>query len=359
MPGEWERHACCHMIVPHSGSGNWSFDAKPGRAAHAEMAKAIAAFEPVMMWTNQETWTETKATLGAVPNITLKMMESDDCWVRDSGPTFLVKQDGMDTNNKPLLGGICWKFNAWGGLYKPIHDAEVAETILVDANVETIFHTPGFILEGGSIHSDGEGTILTTEECLLNPNRNPTLSKNQIEQYLLDYTGAKKVIWLRNGLTGDHDTNGHVDNFCTFVKPGHVLLAWCDDPTDPQYAISREAYDLLIKSEDAKGRKLMVSKMILPPPMYYTEEYCASLKDGVREGQQGQRMAASYINFYVANGGIIAPSFQAPSTDAQAKRILEQCYPDRTVVMVDSTELIVGGGNIHCMTQQQPDVISF
>ena len=189
MPGEWERHRCCHMIVPHNTNGNWRMDAKPARFAHGEMAKAIASFEPVILWTNKETWTETNANLGTVPGISVKILESDDCWVRDSGPTFLVKQD------KQTIGGICWQFNAWGGLYEPNHDAKVAETILMDAKVETIFHTPGFVLEGGSIHSDGEGTILTTAECLLNPNRNPTLSKNDIEQYLMNYTGSKKVIW--------------------------------------------------------------------------------------------------------------------------------------------------------------------
>ena len=162
-----------------------------------------------------------------------------------------------------------------------------------------------FVLEGGSIHVDGEGTVLTTEECLLNTNRNPHLTKDKIEKYLLDYLSVEKVIWLKNGLTGDVDTNVHIDNICCFTSPGNVLLSWCDDPNDEQYHISRAAYDVLSTTKDAKGRNLIVHKMPIPPPMYYSEQDCSSLARiyGIFPLRvAGERLAASYVNFYLPNG---------------------------------------------------------
>lgn len=359
MPAEWEPHAVTHMIFPHMPH-NWRLSALPAQQANAAVARAIAEFEPVTMWVEEKSEKAAKEALGDVKNVEFKMMTTDDCWVRDSGPTFLVNH--VATTGENSLGGICWDFNGWGGAhYTPKHDKFVAKIILGDA-VDVSYNmisTPNFVLEGGSIHVDGEGTIITTEECLLNPNRNPHLSKDEIEWYLKEFLGGDKVIWLPRGLTDDNDTNGHVDNFCVFISPSNVLLAWCDDPTDKQYEISREAYEVLSTTVDAKGRKLTIHKMVTPPPMFYTEEYCEQLAGswyskifgGGR--QPGERMAASYINFYICNGGIVAPIFNVP-TDETARAILQECFPDRKIVMVDTRELICGGGNIHCQTQQQP-----
>ena len=204
---------------------------------------------------------------------------------------------------------------------------------------------------------DGEGTILTTEECLLNPNRNKNSTKAEIESKLLQYLGGDKVIWLKRGLIADEDTNGHIDNICCFTKPGQVLLAWSDDETDEQYHICREAEDIFAKETDARGRYIDVVRMPIPPRLFYTAEECGDL--GMGEGgytrHVGERMAGSYVNFYIANEGIVCPSFGV-DTDAVAVQILQSVFPTYRVVQVPGREILLGGGNIHCITQQQPEI---
>ncbi len=257
--------------------------------------------------------------------------------------------------------GIDWQFNGWGGLITDLnHDHHVANQVCSHSGVPTL-HTEGFVLEGGSIHTDGEGTILTTEECLLNINRNPQLSKNQIEAYLLRYLGGQKVIWLPRGLVGDHDTDGHIDNICCFTKPGQVLLAWSDDETDLQYEICREAMNVFANEVDAQGRPIEVVKIPVPPILSRTIEECEGLVDIASDKKNvkslfrapGSRLAASYVNFYLANDGVIAPSYH-PDTDVIAKETLERVFPGRKVILVPGREILLGGGNIHCITQQEP-----
>eukprot|EP00455_Lapot_gusevi_P020596 TRINITY_DN217_c0_g1_i2.p1 TRINITY_DN217_c0_g1~~TRINITY_DN217_c0_g1_i2.p1 ORF type:complete len:212 (+),score=76.87 TRINITY_DN217_c0_g1_i2:40-675(+) len=209
-------------------------------------------------------------------------------------------------------------------------------------------------MEGGSIHVDGEGTLLTTEECLLNPNRNPNLSREQIEQYLKDYLAITKVIWLPNGLVGDEDTNGHVDNIACFARPGEVVLAWCDDPSNPQHAISVRALEILQQATDAKGRSLTIHKLHIPRPIVLGEEECKGLVAGDHQRVAGTVMAASYVNFYIANKAIIVPAFGDDIYDAQAVQTLQRVFPHHTIRSVQTRDIILGGGNIHCITQQQP-----
>lgn len=200
-------------------------------------------------------------------------------------------------------------------------------------------------------------TCLTTEECLLHKNRNPSLGKSEIESVLKRQLGVEKVIWLPLGLHADHDTNGHVDNFACFARPGVVLLAWCDDAADPQHAISRRALELLKKETDARGRPLEVVKLPCPPVLTRTQaEYDGLAPLGKENRAAGERLAASYVNFYVANGGVVAPAFggAAAAADAEAGRILRAAFPGREVVQVPTREIVLGGGNIHCITQQQP-----
>jgi agmatine deiminase len=205
--------------------------------------------------------------------------------------------------------------------------------------------------------------VIVTEECLLNPNRNPHMSKVEIEYMLLQYLGVEKVIWLPLGLYGDEDTNGHVDNFCCFAKPAHVLLAWTDDINDPQYAISTEAYQLLSIATDAKGRSLQITKVYIPTPMYYTAEDCTGLT-AVSDVQSaatnsllrsvGTRLAASYINFYITNNdGVVIPGFGDDVYDALACQVIQEAFPNRKVKQVMTRDIVLGGGNIHCITQQQ------
>jgi agmatine deiminase len=194
-------------------------------------------------------------------------------------------------------------------------------------------------MEGGSIHTDGEGTILTTEECLLNPNRNPSLSKNEIEKYLHSYLGAEQVIWLKRGLYGD-ETDGHIDNIACFAAPGKILLQVCEDKDDPNYDISRENVQILKDSVDAKGRLLEVIPVPQPPKRMF----------------EGKRLTLSYINFYFVNKGIILPVFggDAKETDLEVIDILSQLYPDRRITQINGMAIIKEGGNVHCTTQQMP-----
>ncbi len=268
---------------------------------------------------------------------------SDDSWIRDSGPTVLRHLDGRRM-------AVQWQFNAYGHLYAPHdRDREVATRV---AEVERLrlAHAP-FVLEGGAIHSDGQGTLLTTEECLLHPSRNPTLSRDQIQELLCAYTGANHVIWLGQGVVGDSDTNGHIDNLAGFIRPGVVALAWEPDPTDPQHAVSRDALERLRHARDAHGRALDVLKVPMPKPVTVAADDLADPKPIARHA--GQRLAASYVNFYIANGGVIVPTFNDPA-DEVALRVLQDAFPERQVIGVPSREILLGGGNIHCITQQIP-----
>lgn len=211
-----------------------------------------------------------------------------------------------------------------------------------------------FVLEGGAIHVDGEGTLITTEECLLSKGRNPQLSKEQIEAVLKESLNLERIIWLKKGIYND-ETNGHVDNIANFVKPGEVVLAWTDDQSDPQYAISRENLDILENATDAKGRRIKVDKLYLPKPITITQEESEGVDavDGTLPRTAGERLAASYVNYYTANGGILFPLFNDPA-DERAQATLQALYPDRKVVGVPAREVLLGGGNIHCITQQIP-----
>ncbi|KPY65789.1 Agmatine deiminase [Pseudomonas savastanoi pv. nerii] len=286
-----------------------------------------------------------------MPNIRVVEMSSNDAWVRDSGPTFVI-------NDRGEVRGVNWEFNAWGGfdggLYAPWNlDSQLGSKVLEIERCPR-YVTEGFVLEGGSIHVDGEGTLITTEECLLNRNRNPHLTREQIEAILGDYLAVDKVVWLPDGLFND-ETDGHVDNFCCYIRPGEVLLAWTDDPEDPNYSRCHAALGILENTLDAKGRAFIVHKMPIPGPLFATEEECAGVDQvhGSQERNPSVRLAGSYVNFLIVNGGIIAPSFDDPM-DEKARELLQTLFPEHEVVMAPGRELLLGGGNIHCLTQQQP-----
>ncbi|MCQ4267460.1 agmatine deiminase [Pseudomonas stutzeri] len=349
MPAEWAPHSQTWMVWPERPD-NWRDNASPAQAAFTAVAKAIARFEPVTVCASAAQYVTAREQLDD-PRIRVVEISSDDAWVRDTGPTFVI--DG-----KGGLRGVDWSFNAWGGedggLYADWQrDDEVAQKILELERCER-YRTAGFVLEGGSIHVDGEGTLITTEECLLNRNRNPQLSREEIEAVLAEHLAVDKVIWLPWGLYND-ETDGHVDNFCCFVRPGEVLLAWTDDVNDPNFERCQQALRCLDQARDARGRALKVHKMPIPGPLYATEEECAGVQPA--EGSQTRaatiRLAGSYVNFLIVNGGIVAPSFDDPH-DSEAEAILRRLFPEREVVMVPGREILLGGGNIHCITQQQP-----
>ncbi|RMV17255.1 Agmatine deiminase, partial [Pseudomonas savastanoi] len=323
---------------------------KPAQAAHVAIAKAIARFEPVTVAVSAAQYDNARARLD-MPNIRVVEMSSNDAWMRDSGPTFVI-------NDRGEVRGVNWEFNAWGGfdggLYAPWNlDSQLGSKVLEIERCPR-YVTEGFVLEGGSIHVDGEGTLITTEECLLNRNRNPHLTREQIEAILGDYLAVDKVVWLPDGLFND-ETDGHVDNFCCYIRPGEVLLAWTDDPEDPNYSRCHAALGILENTLDAKGRAFIVHKMPIPGPLFATEEECAGVDQvhGSQERNPSVRLAGSYVNFLIVNGGIIAPSFDDPM-DEKARELLQTLFPEHEVVMAPGRELLLGGGNIHCLTQQQP-----
>ncbi|NRD77848.1 agmatine deiminase [Bacillus sp. BRMEA1] len=349
MPGEFEYHDGCWMIWPER-TDNWRNGAKPAQHAFVDVAKAISEFEPVTMCVNQHQYVNARHMLPDYVRVV--EMATNDAWMRDVGPTFVVHDGTGD------IRGVDWAFNAWGGLIDGLYfpwdeDDRVAEKIC-DLEGKDRYRLNNFVLEGGSIHVDGEGTVITTEECLLSSGRNPSLSKQEIEETLKEYLGAEKVIWLKRGIYLD-ETNGHVDNICNFVRPGEVVLAWTDDESDPQYEISKECYEILTNEFDAKGRKLTVHKLYLPSPILITKEESEGVDtvDGTLPRVEGDRLAASYANYYTANGGVVIPQFNDPS-DEKALALFSELYPERKVVGVYAREILLGGGNIHCITQQQP-----
>ncbi|ESW27183.1 hypothetical protein PHAVU_003G180900 [Phaseolus vulgaris] len=359
MPAEWETHTQCWMGWPERPD-NWREGAAPAQRVFARVASAISKFESVTVCASSAQWENARSQLPE--HIRVVEMSMNDSWFRDSGPTFVVRRSTTTQSGGAVdrIAGIDWQFNSWGGLEDGCYsdwslDLLVAKKILGIEKIPRFSHS--MVLEGGSIHVDGEGTCLTTEECLLNKNRNPHLSKDQIEDELKAYLGVRKVIWLPRGLYGDDDTNGHIDNMCCFVRPGVVILSWVDDETDPQYERSIEAYSLLSSETDANGRKFEIIKIHVPGPLYMTESESAGIsQDGeAKPRPPGTRLAASYVNFYTANKGIIAPQFGDKKWDDEAIRVLSNTFPHHEVVGVEGCrEIVLGGGNIHCVTQQQP-----
>lgn len=347
MPAEFSPHYGCIMIFPER-SDSWQYGGYAARKAFVNVAKAISRSERLTVCVSQKQYENARRMLPG--NIRVVEMSSNDAWARDYAPTFVT--DGTE------IRGINWGFNAWGGLEDGLYfpwdlDNKMARK-LCDLYEKDMYNLGNFILEGGSIHVDGEGTCITTEACLLSKGRNPMLTKADIENYLCDYLNIEKVIWLKNGIFND-ETNEHVDNICAFVKPSEVVLAWTDDENDPQYAMSKSCYDILSRETDAKGRSITIHKLRCPKPVTITAEECGGLDtmDFQPTRTPGERLAASYVNFYIANGAVVMPFFGDPA-DEPARDLLTVLFPEREVIPVYARDILIGGGNIHCITQQIP-----
>jgi agmatine deiminase len=347
MPAEFEPHSGCWMAWPERRD-NWRLGATPAQEAFAAVATAIAAAEPVTMAVSDGQFEHCRAMLP--PGVRVVEVSTDDAWMRDTGPTFVVDGGGRRR-------GVDWRFNAWGGtdggLYFPWdRDDRVAAKVLEMEGADR-YQAP-IVLEGGAIHVDGEGTVLTTEECLLNPNRNPGLSREQIERVLLDHLGAEQVVWLGAGVFED-ETDGHVDNLACFARPGVVLLTWSDDEDDPQHPISLDARDRLEAATDAHGRPFEVVLLPSPGPLEISAEEAEGVERaaGTVPRLAGDRLAGSYVNFYLANSRVVYPRLD-PRYDDEAATILRRAFPGCEVVGVPAREILLGGGNIHCITQQVP-----
>lgn len=326
MPAEWAPHARCWMAWPLR-TDLWGDRMDAAREGYAKAAQAIARFEPVTMIAAPENVADVSLYCGS--GVGCMPMAHDDSWMRDSGPTFLA--DGAGN-----VAGVDWVFNGWGERYTPYDkDADLGRQLLEHLGVER--YETDLVLEGGAVHSDGDGTLLTTESVVLDPHRNPGLSKADAERRLCALLGGERVIWLGEGLTDD-DTGGHVDNLACFAAPGVVLALSSRDQRDSNYAALQDNIDRLKKATDAKGRRLEVIEIEQPK---------------ARKGSQGQRLALSYINFYLCNGGVVVPAFEDPRDDDAFDKIAD-AFPKRRAVPVVATDIVFGGGGLHCITQQQP-----
>jgi agmatine deiminase len=347
MPGEFEPHAGCWMLWPERPD-NWRLGGKPAQLAFAAVAAAIAGSEPVTVGVCARQFANARRLLP--PAVRVVEIASNDAWMRDVGPTFVV-------NDRGGVRGVDWMFNAWGGLqgglYFPWDQDDAVARKVLEIEGRDRYRAP-FVLEGGAIHVDGQGTLITTEECLLNPNRNPGLSRAQIERLLRRYLNVEVIIWLGKGVHLD-ETDGHVDNLCAFTRPGEVVLTWTDDRRDPQYEISHDACERLKDARDARGRRLQVHKLAQPGPLVMTKSEAEGVDaaEGSQPRQAGARLAGSYVNFYIGSRRVVVPLLDE-KRDGAALRKLKRLFPGREVVGVPGREILLGGGNIHCITQQVP-----
>ena len=262
------------------------------------------------------------------------------------------------TDSRGTVRAVDWEFNAWGGLVDGLYfpwdaDNAVAQKVCEIENVDT-YHTPGFVLEGGSIHVDGDGTMLTTEMCLLSEGRNPHMNRAEIEKMLSDYLMVDKVIWIRDGIDPD-ETNGHIDDVACFIRPGEVACIWTEDEADPFYQACQDAYSTLSEATDARGRKLKLHKLCMPKQRVTIQgDFAIDSVEGTLPREDGDICIASYMNFLIVNGGVIVPQY-GDENDALALQQIQAMFPDRKAVGVYSREIVYGGGNIHCITQQQAE----
>lgn len=359
MPAEWEKHYATLITWPFR-EATWGININHAKKSFVEVVKNISASEKCFLIVGGKCYDEAKNILNEM--VDYLVIDTDDSWVRDNGPTFVVN------NNE--VRAINWGFNAWGGSFNGLFsnyelDNKLAKKVCFSLNVKC-YDYGDFILEGGSIHTDGQGTLMVTESCLLSKGRNPSLNKNQIEDRLKETLGVRKVLWLPNGIYND-ETDGHIDNICCFIAPGEVILAWTNDECDPQYKLSKENIEYLESQLDANGRRLTIHKLLLPnnpieisKEMY--EKYLFNDKENDNQSHSiGTRMPASYVNFYITNNSVLVPQFGGKNkeSDVQAINCLKRLMPNKNIIGIDAEPILMGGGNIHCITQQIPLVVGF
>ena len=353
FPGEVEPHQGALMVWTER-PGSWGKDSSGAERAFTDIIEALLEVEKVWLIVSPKAAPAVRERFAGQERLTIIEAETDDSWARDIGPTFVFSKEGRLAVN--------WSFNAWGGEVDGLYaswekDDRLARTFAAAIGNEVLDAAP-FVLEGGSIHTDGEGTLMVTESCLLSAGRNPSLTKAEIEERLKTYLGVAKVLWLPRGIYMD-ETNEHVDNVAAFIKPGEVVLAWTDNREDPQYELSAQDLAYLEGETDAKGRKIKVRKLPIPDV-----PVCCSARDidnyvfepGEDAREAGERLAASYLNFYFANGIALVPQFggENAESDARAVKILAELCPERRIVPISARDILLGGGNIHCITQQVP-----
>ena len=360
MPAEWQRHTATWLTWPKDPE-TWPDRVPQVEVIFLQMMAALAPYEIVnLLVDNAETEATVRArcTFPTAENIRCHQIPTVDSWIRDYGPNFLVsdklqpvadlpqeghsEEDGkLEFIGRPLAYND-WIFNAWGNKYE-----ELKRDNAIPARLESLLKAPrfepGIVMEGGSIEVNGAGCVLTTEQCLLNSNRNPNLNRNEIEQYLKNYLGVEKVLWLGEGIVGD-DTDGHIDDIARFVAPNVIVCAVEEDPADANYELLADNRRRLQSMTDAQGRPFEI--VTLPMP--------GVVGGSSTDSRNLDRLPASYANFYIANDVVLAPVFNH-ANDSRALETLQRLFPSRRVVGINSEPLVWGMGTIHCLTQQQPE----
>jgi agmatine deiminase len=335
MPAEWEPHEATWLSWPKDPI-TWPGRVPQAQEVFAQMIEALTPKEKVRLLVDDEkAESEVRRKLASKKvngkNLLIHRIKTVDSWIRDYGPNFLVGAHGR----APLLAYNCWIFNAWGAKYETLMaDNGIPKRISPLLNLP-IFE-PGIVLEGGSIEVNGKGCVLTTEQCLLNKNRNPQLGQSQIEEYLKNYLGVTKVLWLGEGIIGD-DTDGHIDDLSRFVTADTIVTAIEEDPKDANYGLLQDNLKRLKSMTDPNGRPFQIIPIPMPEPVLDDE---------------GERLPASYANFYIANEVVLVPTYKHPN-DRKALDVLQRIFPDRRVIGIECNDLVFGLGAIHCVTQQQ------
>jgi len=336
FPAEWIKHEATWLTWPHKEE-SWPGKIDTIYAPYCQFIKAVAEGEKVRINVNDE---ETKAFAMSklqeqdvdVSKIEFFFNPSNDAWCRDHGPAFLINPSA---ESKKVI--VDWGYNAWGNKYPPFEQDDIIPTLIADQLDIPVFN-PGIVMEGGSVEFNGAGTILTTTACLLNKNRNPHLTKEQIEEYLKECYGAEQVLWLGDGIVGD-DTDGHIDDITRFVNEDTVLTVVESNPLDENYILLQENLVALREMRLPDGRPLNIVKLPMPSPVIHEDT----------------RLPASYANFYISNAAVIVPTFRDVNDD-KALEIIRGVFPDRKVIGIDSTDIIWGLGSFHCLSQQEPAI---
>ena len=336
MPPEWAVHECVWTGYP-ANNAMWLGYLEQVRQDFAAFLRLLSSFERVeLVCRDDETLLDAKARLEGT-NIIFHLLPHNDVWFRDCAPIFITR--GTE------VAAVDWKFNGWGNKFEADLDDKIPEFICSSQNVQR-FHTD-IVMEGGALEVNGAGVLLTTRQCLLEPQRNPTMSEAQLEQALRDYLGVEKILWLEDGLENDH-TDGHIDTITRFVSSHTIVTCVCEDLTDPNYAVLEKNLALLKTFTDTNGQPFEIITLPLPKNKIFL-----SGKLAAAEGLEGARLPPTYANFYIGNGCVIVPTYNDPN-DQRALELLAPLFFGREVIGCSSHGLIHGGGSFHCVTQQQP-----
>jgi agmatine deiminase len=336
FPAEWEKHRATWLSYPHEDSYSWPGTLPRIYPYYHQFIKELSKGERVCINVREEKLLkkamEDLVEIGVdLSKIDLFIHPTNDAWCRDHGPAFLV-----NPGQKERKVIVSWRYNAWGDKYPHELDEKIPGLIGEKLGITVCY--PGIVMEGGAVEFNGAGTVLTTTACLLNKNRNPGLSQEQIEQYLRDYYGVEQILWLGEGIDGD-DTNGHIDDMTRFFRKDGVVTVIETTKQDPNYKILQQNLRVLKSMRLTDGRQLDIAEIPMPKPVIYED----------------QRLPASYANFYICNHAVIVPTYRCKEDDI-AMGVLEECFPDRKIIGIDSVELIWGLGSFHCLSQQEPEI---